>query len=333
MHSREVWRFAALLCTVSAAASVACWLAVGVCAALLCAAGCGVVTALSVGFTLWRYRQLAELSRYLTAVYTGSEPPALRDQRPGELSLLKDDIYKVTTILQEQHAKLEADKAFLSDFLSDVAHQLKTPLAAVLLQAELLGAAPAAQADVTSAAQAIRTQAERMQWLVEKLLKLSRLDAGVVRFAPRRCSAALLVRRAAGGLIPLLAQKEVELRVDCPTELYCRCDEGWTVEALSNLLKNAAEHTPPGGTVWVCCKANPLAFTFTVCNSGTPISQTELPHLFERFWKGRDAAPGSTGIGLSLAYAIAKGQNGDLCARNTANGPEFALSLYPDGLQ
>lgn len=327
MHSREFYRMLAVMLALTAAAAIGqslVWGVPGMVAALLLG---GALTALAAVYTLRRYRRIGQLSEYLAQVYTGGQPPRLSGQTPGELSALQDDLYKITSILQQQAAALEADKRFLADSLSDIAHQLRTPLSAILLQCDLLREElPPGEAEEGLAQ--IETQTDRIRWLVEALLRLSRLDAGVVLFEKKEHPARQVLQRAAGGLAEFYLKRGVELQADCPEGLFCVCDLEWTAEALANLLKNAAEHTPPGGRVQVECSRQALYFEFRVQNEGSAVPEEELPRLFERFWRGASASPGSVGIGLPLARSIARGQQGDVTAENTPEGPLFRLRLF-----
>lgn len=327
MHSREFYRMLAVMLALTAAAAIGqslVWGVPGMVAALLLG---GALTALAAVYTLRRYRRIGQLSEYLAQVYTGGQPPRLSGQTPGELSALQDDLYKITSILQQQAAALEADKRFLADSLSDIAHQLRTPLSAILLQCDFLREElPPGEAEEGLAQ--IETQTDRIRWLVEALLRLSRLDAGVVPFEKKEHPARQVLQRAAGGLAEFYLKRGVELQADCPEGLFCVCDLEWTAEALANLLKNAAEHTPPGGRVRVECSCQALYFEFRVQNEGSAIPEEELPRLFERFWRGASASPGSVGIGLPLARSIARGQQGDVTAENTPEGPLFRLRLF-----
>lgn len=327
MHSREFYRMLAVMLALTAAAAIGqslVWGVPGMVAALLLG---GALTALAAVYTLRRYRRIGQLSEYLAQVYTGGQPPRLSGQTPGELSALQDDLYKITSILQQQAAALEADKRFLADSLSDIAHQLRTPLSAILLQCDFLREElPPGEAEEGLAQ--IETQTGRIRWLVEALLRLSRLDAGVVPFEKKEHPARQVLQRAAGGLAEFYLKRGVELQADCPEGLFCVCDLEWTAEALANLFKNAAEHTPPGGRVRVECSCQALYFEFRVQNEGPAIPEEELPRLFERFWRGASASPGSVGIGLPLARSIARGQQGDVTAENTPEGPLFRLRLF-----
>lgn len=327
MRSREAKKFLLSLLLASALFTAAGAAVFGSSTALVTALCGGTCLMLAAGFCVHRAREIDGLSEYLARVYTGGEILDIRTQREGELNALRDDIYKITTILSQQKTALEQDKHLLADFLGDVAHQLKTPIAAILLQTELWEdkAVPAVEKD--QCAGRVSQAAERMGWLVEQLLKLCRLDAAVVRFERKPNDAGELLRAAARSVQPLCAGRNVTVECSGPT-VSCLCDKAWTLEALTNLAKNAAEHTRAGGRVVLSCEGNTLYTEMTVENDGPPIPEEEFPHLFERFWRGKNAAPGSAGIGLALAKAIAQGQGGTLKAKNGSRGPSFTLRIY-----
>lgn len=327
MRSREAKKFLLDLLLVSTVFTMAGALLFGAGTALLVVLGCGACFVLAIRFCIQRAREIDALSEYLASVYTGGKILDIRTQREGELNALRDDIYKITTILGEQKAALEEDKHLLADFLGDVAHQLKTPIAAILLQTELWEDKAVPSEEKEQCAGRVAQSAERMGWLVEQLLKLCRLDAAVVRFERKKTDAQELLRDAAQSIRPLCVGRGVSVEwTGAPVS--CMCDRAWTLEALTNLTKNAAEHTNFGGSVVLSCEANSLYAELAVENDGSPIPETEFPHLFERFWRGKNAAPGSAGIGLALAKAIAQGQGGSVRAENGPRGPRFILRFY-----
>ena len=334
MYSREVWRLCGGMAALTLAAAGAGWFFWGVGPAAALALLGGLLTAAAVHFTLLRYQKIAELSRDLAGVYAGGDAADIRDQRPGELGALKDDLYKITVLLRRQADDLARQKMFLARTLQDIAHQLKTPLAAIGLETEVWQSPGVDPAEKDGCAARAAAQVERMDWLVQMLLKLSRLEASAVPFEKKALSAAALAARAAEGLGGLMQQRGVALSIDCPRDAVCCCDPDWTAEALTNLLKNAAEHTPAGGRVALSFRSTVLFDEFAVEDTGDGISDRAMPHLFERFWRGPDSPPGSVGIGLPLAKAIAEGQGGDLTAENlpgnagSPRGARFSLRLY-----
>ena len=328
MHSKEVWALCGGMAALTLAAALAGWLFFGAGPGLALALLGALLTGAAVAFTLRRYKRIAALSRYLAGVYAGGEAADIRDQRPGELGALKDDLYKITVLLRRQAADLARQKEFLARTLQDVAHQLKTPLAAIGLETEVWQSPGVSQEEKDGCAERAAEQVERMDWLVQTLLKLSRLEAAAVPFEPTTVSADELIHRAADGLSALAQQRQVCCCIDCPQDALCRCDPAWTGEALTNLLKNAVEHTPAGGCVRVLFRSTVLFDEFAVEDTGGGIPPEAMGHLFERFWRGPGSPPGSVGIGLPLAKAIAEGQGGGLTAENIPGGARFTLRLY-----
>ena len=241
---------------------LAAWLAVTSAGVLLCwqqSAKAGLIAlglALALGavyafFTAWRYRELRRLSTYLSRVYSGGKPLDIRDNREGELSILKNDLYKITCVLERQAEQLYADKDYLAQALANISHQLKTPLTALFVMNDLLrdeGLPPAKRREFLDSS---GEQLERIQWLVSSLLTLSRIDAAVITFKKEPVELGWLLAKAAEPLAVPMELAEVTLSVDCPEKLIWQGDASWTAEAIGNVLKNALEHSPAGGTITV----------------------------------------------------------------------------------
>ena len=285
--------------------------------------------AVYASFTAWRYRQIRQLSLYLSQVYSGGKPLDIRDNREGELSALKNDLYKITAVLERQAEQLYADKDYLTQALANISHQLKTPLTSLMMMNDFLRDEhlPAKKRQVFL--DSSEEQLARIGWLVSALLTLSRIDAEVITFKKEKLLLQRLLERAAEPLLGMLTVKNVHLVVEGEDNLRWQGDGKWTAEALTNVLKNAVEYSPEGGTVTVKMTENPLHTEIVVTDEGEGIDEKDLPHLFERFYKGRQAQPGSVGIGLALAKTILQSQNGDIFARNAPEGgAQFVIKLY-----
>lgn len=281
------------------------------------------------GVTWRRYKKLRELGEYLASVYAGGELLDIRDNREGELSLLKNDLHKITVTLRRQSAQLAHDKEFLQQLLGSISHQLRTPLTGMLVMADLLARPDLPAKKRQEFTGQLTAQLERMQWLLERLLTLSRLDAGCLELEQKTvCLPALLARAAAPVKVALELRRQT-LEVDCPQGLLWEGDEKWTAEAVTNLIKNASEHAPEGGLVEITARGDALNLRITVEDNGPGIPEQELPYLFRRFYRGSNAAPGSAGIGLALAAELARAQGGSAAAENRAPGPgaRFILKL------
>lgn len=326
LRNREILLFS-VFCLGVGAVGVALGFWLSAAAGLLALALWAVLCAGYGAFTLWRYRQLAALSSYLAGVYGGGRALDIRDNTEGELSLLKNDLYKITVTLQEQADRLARDKSFLADALGDISHQLKTPLTSALVMTDLLSD-PDLPADRRAEfLDRLTGQLERIRWLVGTLLKISRLDAGAVTLQKTPVRLADLINKALEPLRIAMELHGVRCDVTCPADAWWVGDEAWTVQALQNVLKNCVEQMPKGGRLSVSAGANALNCRIAVQDTGGGIDPQDLPHLFERFYRGRRAGPDSAGIGLALARAVVCGQGGRITAENHGPGALFTLTL------
>ena len=280
-------------------------------------------------FTRWRYREIQALCGHLSAVCAGKQVPDFRDMTEGELSILKDDIYKVVRMLQEKSGQYREDREALADALSDISHQLRTPLTSMNVMTDLLNQNDLPPEKRAEFAANLRTQLTRIEWLVTSLLKLSKIDAGTIVFKKETFPVRDLVARAAAPLLIPMELKEQELEVHGDADAPLIADLNWTAEALTNILKNCVEHTQTGGRLWIDVAANPLYVEVRIQDNGPGISREDLPHIFKRFYRGKNASPDSVGIGLAMAYAIVSGQNGDITVRSReGSGTAFSVKFF-----
>lgn len=171
-----------------------------------------------------------------------------------------------------------------------------------------------------------RTQ--QLQWLVDTLLKLSQLDAGTVTLRPEQICLDDLLESASSPLLVPMELRNIRFQVVTNHETLV-CDRLWTAEAIGNLLKNAIEHSPVGGTITVCAEDTPVCLQLTVHDDGNGFPTQDLPHLFERFYRGSNAAKGSYGIGLSLTRRILSEENATIRASNAPQGGAlFTIRFY-----
>ncbi|MDI6618619.1 MAG: HAMP domain-containing sensor histidine kinase [Clostridiales bacterium] len=276
-------------------------------------------------FTYWRYRQLMRLGDYLKRVNSGDYFLELQDNNEGELSILKSEIYKVTVMLREQNEQLKRDKINLANSLSDISHQLKTPLTSMFVMTDLLCDGDLTYKKRTEFTRKIKRQLERLQWLVESLLKLSKLDADAVAFKCQSTNPDDLIEKAcAPMLIPMeIKNQMLSVKTD---HIFFVCDPNWTSEALLNIIKNCIEHTPSGGEIDISVFTNALFTQITVKDNGEGMDKADLPYIFNRFYKGKNAGSDSVGIGLAMAKSIIEAQNGTIEVKSKPKeGSEFIL--------
>lgn len=299
------------------------------------AAGIVFLTSLALHI-LWgvqlmdRYGQIRQLSLQLDQILHGSGSYDLAHFSEGDLEILRDEIYKMTVRLREQADRLEKEKVRMADFLADISHQVRTPLTSLFLMTERLRKTEDISGGNRLLLREIELLLHRIDWLITTLLKMSRLDAGAVDFSFQETSLYGLLQEALKPLEISMELHQQSCLLEGDPSISLRCDRTWTLEAVGNVLKNSTQYTPPGGSVTVTMTQNPLYTEITVTDSGNGIPEEDLPHLFERFYRGKNSGRDSFGIGLSLARMILSYENAVIFAKNTPGGSgQFILRFYP----
>ncbi len=286
-----------------------------------------IVTVIFIILTNRRYRALANMAANLDRVLAGERDIRLRDMSEGELAILSSEIDKVIARLNLTVDELQAEKLALSDALADISHQLKTPLTSIAISTELIRDRLSARGDSEDLVERLRliqTLQARVEDLVAALLKLARIDAGVIKLVCGAVDARELVRKSFEPLAIAFDIADVRFSADVQDGASYEGDLTWSVEALENILKNCMEHTPAGGCVSVRVTEDVLACRIRIEDTGPGIAESDLPHIFERFYRGsRDANaapsevnPAGVGIGLALSKSLVTAQGGTLTAEN-----------------
>lgn len=286
-----------------------------------------IVTVIFIFLTNRRYRALANMAANLDRVLAGERDIRLRDMSEGELAILSSEIDKVIARLNLTVDELQAEKLALSDSLADISHQLKTPLTSIAISTELIRDRLSARGDSEDLVERLRliqTLQARVEDLVAALLKLARIDAGVIKLVCGAVDAHELVRKSFEPLAIAFDIADVRFSADVQDGASYEGDLTWSVEALENILKNCIEHTPAGGCVGVRVTEDVLACRIRIEDTGPGIAESDLPHIFERFYRGsRDANaapsevnPAGVGIGLALSKSLVTAQGGTLTAEN-----------------
>lgn len=286
-----------------------------------------IVTVIFMILTDRRYRALANMAANLDRVLAGERDIRLRDMSEGELAILSSEIDKVIARLNLTVDELQAEKLALSDALADISHQLKTPLTSIAISTELIRDRLSARGDSEDLVERLRliqTLQARVEDLVSALLKLARIDAGVIKLVCGDVDARELVRKSFEPLAIAFDIADVRFSADVQDGASYEGDLTWSVEALENILKNCMEHTPAGGCVSARVTEDVLACRIRIEDTGPGIAESDLPHIFERFYRGsRDANaapsevnPAGVGIGLALSKSLVTAQGGTLTAEN-----------------
>jgi signal transduction histidine kinase len=279
-------------------------------------------------FTVRRYKNIRKLSVSLRRILSGDYSMDIRDNAEGELSILKSEIYKVTSMLTEYNEQLKQEKLLLADQMAEISHQLKTPLTSMMVMVDLLKNDELPTSKRREFTYLINTQLERTQWLVSSLLKMSKLDAGVVTMKSEKIPAITLISNALKPFLITMELKEISYYNNADDQIII-CDFDWTTEALINILKNGIEHTPNGGLIDITMQDNPLYSEINISDNGTGIHKEDLPHIFTRFYRGKNASPDSVGIGLAMSYRIIRSQQGDIQVKSElGSGSTFSIRLY-----
>ena len=223
---------------------------------------------------------------------------------------------------------MKREKEYLADSLADIAHQLRTPLTSAHLLLSLLEDSPQ-EGRRRELLREVKGLFAQMDWLLEGLLKLSRLDAGIVVFGQEDVEVAALVEAAAQPLRIPMELHGIELRILAPEGMQIQGDAGWTAEAVRNILKNCMESVGSGGFIEICCQDTALFAEIAIHDSGRGFRQEELPGLFDRFCRGKNAPAGGYGIGLALCKTILTRQGGTVTARNHPQGGALFTIRFP----
>lgn len=268
-------------------------------------------------------KELLSLSAGIRAALDG-QPFDPRDNKEGAFSILKNDIYTLTHSGQEQRNVLEEEKERLAKSLSDISHQLKTPISSILLMTELMTDAPEkTQRDFLLS---IKKEIRHMEWLVSVLLKMAKLDSSVVNFHAEEVSVSLLLKEALKSLDIILDIRSQTVRLS--HDMSLSCDKKWTVEALINLLKNASECSGKDSEIVIDSGQNPLYDWISVTDAGEGLNMEQMAGLFRRF-EGSQKENGY-GIGLPLALSVMRAQNGDIevSPGGSGTGATFCMKFY-----
>ncbi len=274
-----------------------------------------------------RYTELRKLCDNIDSILHGNETELISASEEGELSILESEIRKMTVRLRESNDALAGDKIKLTNAIADIFHQLRTPITSMNLQVGLLSDEDITYQRRMELIHELKRQLARITWLVETLLKMSKIDAGTALIKSEMVDVKELINKASEPLLIPMELKGVTFTVKAHDEMYIG-DIDWSSEALGNIIKNCMEHTPKGGWVSVSVTENALYTEIVVQDTGEGFSEEDLDRLFERFYKGKNSGPDSIGIGLAFARSVIAAQNGTITAANVPTGAEFRIKFY-----
>jgi signal transduction histidine kinase len=316
--NREVRQFA-ILFSLMAAAAVILGFAINTAAGILAIASAAAFGTAFFMFTKARYKSIAQITNQIDLVLHNADHLYIGESDEGELSILNSEITKMMLRLREQNDALKKEKEHFADSLADIAHQLRTPLTSASLILSLLANNP----DENERKAFVRETEElllQMDWLTTSLLKLSRLDAGIVVFQSEQIDVNNLIHAALRPFLIPMELHNINVHIDAPKGMKLQGDSGWLSEAIQNILKNCMESAGDNGKIEIVGVDNPLFTEISVHDSGAGFKTEDLPRLFDRFYRGKNSNATGYGIGLALCRMIITRQGGTITAKNHPQG-------------
>jgi len=318
LRNRELRRFAAIFCFI-AAVTVILGFVISLMAGILASVSAAAFGILFFVFTKARYKSISQISEQIDLVLHNADHFFISEIEEGELSVLQSEIVKMTQRIREQNKALKRKKKHLADSLADIAHQLRTPLTSANLILPLLENNP----DDNEKKELLWETKElfsRMDWLLTSLLKLSRLDAGVVAFQSEQIDVSDLISAAVHPLLLSMELHNITLQTDVQKGIFICGDLGWLSEALQNIIKNCMNSVGDNGRIEIYCEDTALFTEIIIHDSGAGIPKEDLRYLFDRFYRGKKSDATGYGIGLALCQTTIIRQGGTITAKNHPQG-------------
>ena len=246
-----------------------------------------------------------------------------------ELSILKNEIYKTTIMLKESAENSNKDKINLKKSLEDISHQLKTPLTSILVMLDNIIEDPDMDINIRNDfVRDIKRNVVNINFLVQALLKLSKFDANTVHFIKQENDLKTIIKESIKNVSPLCDLRNINIEYNAKEKSKIICDAKWQIEAITNIIKNAVDHSKNNSTVTINLSNNNVYSMIEIIDKGEGISKKDISHIFERFYKGENATSDSIGIGLALAKTIIEEDNGSISVESNKNGTKFTIKYF-----
>lgn len=303
--------------------------AIGDSAGILACVGCVLFILIFFVYTYRRYDQLRKLANRLDSMMHYQTPIPFEEYKEGELSILQSELSKMTNKLVEQAQNLQEDKSYLSDAMTDISHQLRSPLTSSQLILNFLMDTDITEERRMELLHELGQLLTHINWLIESMLKMAKMDAKTAYLKTESVSLCQLLKKAAEPIMVPMELHNQTLDIHVEENIFVNVDISWTCEAVLNVLKNCMEHIEDGGCITVNASENNLYVEIIIKDNGCGFEKDDLPYIFERFYKGKNAGSQSVGIGLALAKMIITSQNGTIKAGNNCDGGAmFDIRFY-----
>ena len=256
-------------------------------------------------------KKINEITKYIEEINRGNYKLNIEENTEDELSILKNELYKITIMLKEVAENSQKDKTTLKDSLSDISHQIKTPITSILIMLDNILSDENMPEDIKKDfIKDIKREIINIKFLVESILKLSKIDSNSIKFIKKEVSIKDIINESVKNVSMLSELKNIEIIVSGDDSIKTICDLKWQVEAITNILKNCIEHSYENKKIYINYNPNNMYTELKIEDNGTGIDAKDLPHIFERFYKGKNSSSDSVGIGLALSKSIIESNNG-----------------------
>lgn len=256
-------------------------------------------------------KKINEITKYIEEINRGNYKLNIEENTEDELSILKNELYKITIMLKEVAENSQKDKTTLKDSLSDISHQIKTPITSILIMLDNILSDENMPEDIKKDfIKDIKREIINIKFLVESILKLSKIDSNSIKFIKKEVFIKDIINEAVKNVSMLSELKNIEIIVSGDDSIKTICDLKWQVEAITNILKNCIEHSYENRKIYINYNQNNMYTELKIEDNETGIDAKDLPHIFERFYKGKNSSSDSVGIGLALSKSIIESNNG-----------------------
>lgn len=276
-----------------------------------------------------KIKEINDITKYIEQLNNKNYDLSIDSISEDELSILKNEIYKTTVMLKETAENSLLDKKNLKKSLEDISHQIKTPLTSILIILDNLIDNP----DMDKKTQSefirdIKREVTNINFLIQSILKLSKFDANTIDFIKNDCQIKKIIDESIKNVSSLCDLKDIKININGDNNANIYCDFRWQVEAITNIIKNCIDHSENGSQLDITYEQNRVYSAIKIRDYGSGISSKDLPHIFERFYKGENANNDSVGIGLSLSQTIINEDNGYISVNSSNKGSMFIIKYF-----
>ena len=293
-----------------------------------------IITIASLCILYFRYNykrknDIKDIIKYIEQINRRNYELEIDTISEDELSILKNEIYKTAVMLKEAALNSNKDKLNLKKSLEDISHQLKTPLTSILVLLDNLIDEPDMDFSIRNDFIIdIKRNVININFLVQALLKLSKFDANTVHFIKKENDLEMIVKEAIKNVSTLCDLRNINIKLNTLENAKVVCDAKWQIEAITNIIKNAIEHSKDNSSIIINIDNNRVYSKIEVIDFGDGISKRDIKHIFERFYKGANATSNSIGIGLALAKTIIEEDRGTIAVESNESNTKFTIKYF-----